>query len=135
MAKRSLQLSPTGIRTAKQAFALKGWTQENLAIEVNIKTRQPIWRFFSGQPVDRYIFLEICSILDLECREVALYSPAEIVDRSNDRELATPAILEDLEDIDALVKKVRSQRFDKIQDQCGILQMLDISRPVSLDRV
>ena len=135
MAKRSLQLSPTGIRTAKQAFALKGWTQENLAIEVNIKTRQPIWRFFSGQPVDRYIFLEICSILDLECREVALYSPAEIVDRSNDRELATPAILEDLEDIDTLVKQVRSQRFDKIQDQCGILQMLDISRPVSLDQI
>jgi predicted NACHT family NTPase len=135
MAKRSLQLSPTGIRTAKQAFALKGWTQENLAIEVNIKTRQPIWRFFTGQPVDRYIFLELCSILDLECREVANYFPAEIADRSNDRELAIPTILEDSADIDALVKQVRSQRFDKIQDQCGILQMLDISRPINLDRV
>jgi predicted NACHT family NTPase len=132
MAKRSLQLSPTGIRTAKQAFALKGWTQENLAVAVNIKTRQPVWRFFSGQPVDRYIFLEICSILDLECREVADYFPAEIADRSNDRELVTLPILEDIE---TLVKQVRSQRFDKIQDQCGILQMLDISRPISLDRV
>ncbi len=135
MAKRSLQLSPTGIRTAKQAFALKGWTQENLAIEVNIKTRQPIWRFFTGQPVDRYIFLEICSILDLECREVALFSPAEIVDRAGDLAPATLPILDNLEDIDALVKQVRSQRFDKIQDQCGILQMLDISRPISLDRI
>ena len=28
---------------------------------------------------------------------------------------------------------MRSRRRDKIQDQCGILQLLDISHPVSLD--
>lgn len=44
MVKRSLRASPTGIQRAKRAFALKGWTQENLAGEVNLKTRQPIWR-------------------------------------------------------------------------------------------
>lgn len=47
MAKRSLQASPTGIQRAKRAFTLKGWTQENLAAEVNLKTRQPVWRFFT----------------------------------------------------------------------------------------
>ncbi len=30
---------------------------------------------------------------------------------------------------------MRSQRFDKIQDQCGILQLLDISRPVAIDDI
>ena len=60
MVKRSLKASPNGIQWAKRAFAIKGWTQENLAGEVNLKTRQPIWRFFTGQPVDRQIFMEIC---------------------------------------------------------------------------
>jgi predicted NACHT family NTPase len=66
MVKRSLQASLPGIQQAKRAFAFKGWTQENLAGEVNLKTRQPIWRFFTGQSVDRQIFREVCSILDFD---------------------------------------------------------------------
>lgn len=128
MTKRSLQASPKGIHKAKQAFAVKGWTQENLAIEVNIKTRQPVWRFFTGKPVDRYIFIEICTVLDLDHREIADCAPAEFGDRHEE-----PLTL-DL-DIDVLVKQMRSLRFDKIQDQCGIVQMLDISHPVSLENV
>ena len=71
MSKRSLRASPAGIQRAKRAFALKGWTQDNLAGEVNLKTRQPIWRFFSEQPVDRQVFLAICSVLDLDWQEIA----------------------------------------------------------------
>jgi predicted NACHT family NTPase len=37
--------------------------------------------------------------------------------------------------IDALVQIVRSQRMDKINHQCGILQLLDINRPVSIDHI
>ncbi|HEY9662762.1 MAG TPA: histidine kinase, partial [Allocoleopsis sp.] len=77
MVKRSLQASPAGIQRAKRAFALKGLTQENLAGEVNLKTRQPVWRFFTGQPVDRQIFLAVCSILDLDWREIAENPPVE----------------------------------------------------------
>jgi len=135
MAKRSLQASSTGIHKAKHAFALKGWTQENLAGEVNIKTRQPIWRFFTGQPVDRYIFLEICTILDLNYREIAAFAPAEFVDRFNDEDASSTVVLDKGLDIEALVKQVRSQRFEKIQDQCGIIQMLDVSRPINLEQV
>jgi predicted NACHT family NTPase len=134
MTKRSLQASSTGIHKAKHAFSLKGWTQENLAGEVNIKTRQPIWRFFTGQPVDRYIFLEICSILDLNYREIAAFAPAEFVERFSDEDVP-PNVSDKGADIEALVKQVRSQRFEKIQDQCGIIQMLDVSRPVNLDQV
>lgn len=131
MAKRSLQATPTGIRKAKQAFNRKGWTQGNLAGEINIKTRQPIWRFLTGQPVDRYIFLEICTVLDLDHREIANHTPHEFADSYDDTKSAPPANLV----IDALVKEVRSQRFDKIQDQCGTLHMLDINQLVSLDQV
>lgn len=127
MVKRSLRASPVGIQQAKRAFAIKGWTQENLAGEVNLKTRQPIWRFFTGQPVDRQIFLEICSILDLDWREIALDPPAEF---STPGETTRSAL-----SLDDLVQQVRSQHRDTIQNQCGVLQLLDINRPVSIDDI
>lgn len=128
MARRSLQASLTGIQQAKRAFALKGWTQENLAGEVNLKTRQPIWRFFTGRPVERYIFLEICSILELDWREIALDPPAEF---SAPEAIAAAQIL----DIDVLVQQVRSLRQERIQDQCGTLQLLDTSRLIGIDDI
>ncbi|MEH2376450.1 NACHT domain-containing protein [Nostoc sp.] len=128
MVKRSLQVSLTGIQDAKRAFARKGWTQDNLALEVNLKTRQPIWRFFSGRPVERHTFMEICSVLSLNWREIATNPPAEF---GEGEEFIQPSV----PDIDTLVQKVRSQRFDKIQDQCGILQLLDINRPVAIDDI
>ena len=123
MVKRSLRASPAGSQQAKRAFALKGWTQDNLAGEVNLKTRQPIWRFFTEQPVERQTFIEICSVLGLNWREIAVDPPAEFPE---------PGEVIRVLDIDALVQKVRSQRRDKVQDQCGILQLLDIGHPVSL---
>ncbi|MEH2330923.1 NACHT domain-containing protein [Nostoc sp.] len=127
MVKRSLQGSLTGIQEAKKAFAHKGWTQDNLAFEVNLKTRQPIWRFFSGRPVERHIFIEICSVLSLNWREIAANPPEEFPESKE------PGA--EFLDIDALVQQVRSQRFDKIQDQCGTLQLLDVSRPVTIDDI
>jgi len=128
MVKRSLQASLPGIQQAKQAFALKGWTQENLAGEVNLKTRQPIWRFFTGRPVERHIFQEVCSVLDLNWREIAIDPPAEFSDSG---EFA----LENISDIEGLVGKVRSQRQEKIQDQCGILQLWDVSHPLQIEDI
>lgn len=128
MVKRSLQASLTGIEQAKKAFAQKGWTQDNLAFEVNLKTRQPIWRFFSGRSVERHIFREICSVLSLNLREIAANPPEEL---SESKELGAAEFL----DIDALVQFVKSQRFDKIQDQCGTLQLLDVTRPVRIDDI
>lgn len=133
MVKRSLQASPAGIQRAKRAFALKGWTQENLAGEVNLKTRQPIWRFFTGQPVDRQVFLAICSILDLDWRDIAENPPAEFPEPG--QLLETMPVPNAPTEIDALVQQVRSQYRSTIQNQCGILQLLDISRPVSIDDI
>ncbi|MEH2081462.1 MAG: NACHT domain-containing NTPase [Nostoc sp.] len=127
MVKRSLQGSVTGIEQARKTFAQKGWTQDNLAFEVNLKTRQPIWRFFTGRPVERHIFIEICSVLSLNWREIAANPPEEF---PQSKELGAEFL-----DIDALVQQVRSQRFDKIQDQCGTLQLLDVSRPVKIDDI
>lgn len=125
MAKRSLYASKEGIKLARQAFHRKGWTQENLAEEVNVKTRQPVWRFFSGRPVERVTFVEICSVLDLDWREIAADPPLEI----------SEPIEQILKDLNLLVKQVRSLRQDKIQSQCGTLQLLDINYPVGIEHI
>lgn len=131
MSKRSLRLSTTGIRKAKQQFAAKGWTQEYLALEVGIKTRQPIWKFFAGEPIERFTFFEICTILELDWREVAQDPPAESIDLTADRPDTQSYALS----LDELVQQVRSQRHEKINHQCSILQLLDINRPVSIDHI
>ena len=128
MAKRSLRASPAGIQRAKRAFALKGWTQENLAAEVNLKTRQPVWRFFTGQPVDRQVFMELCQVLDLDWREIAADPPADFPEPGEmlDSQPLT---------VDEQVAEVRSQHYDSIKHQCGVLQLLDIRYPVNIDDI
>ncbi|MBW4557268.1 MAG: NACHT domain-containing NTPase [Trichormus sp. ATA11-4-KO1] len=128
MAKRSLQASAEGIRKAKQAFKRKGWTQEYLAAEVSLETRQPIWKFFTGKPIDRHVFNDICFVLELEPSEIA---QKLIFDESTF--LCTPADI--TLDINALVQKLRSANHDKIQAQCATLQLLDIARPIELNHL
>ncbi|OUL27979.1 histidine kinase [Nostoc sp. RF31YmG] len=128
MAKRSLQASVEGIRKAKLAFKRKGWTQEYLAATVGLETRQPIWKFFTGKPIDRQAFNEICLVLDLD--------PTEIFQKTTEDELISlekPAQL--TLDINSLVGKLRSIQYEKIQAQCGTLHILDIAQPVSLNEL
>jgi predicted NACHT family NTPase len=78
--KRSLIASTAGIKQARKAFLQKGWTQDSLSNKLNIKTRQPIWKFFSGQPIERRIFIEICQLLELDWQTItSQISVSEIV--------------------------------------------------------
>ncbi|AFZ23656.1 putative NTPase (NACHT family) [Cylindrospermum stagnale PCC 7417] len=128
MAKRSLQASDEGVRKAKQAFKRKGWTQEYLAAEVGLETRQPIWKFFTGKPIDRHAFHDICFILELDPSEIA-QKPA--VDESTTVDIPTDHSL----NIDALVQKLRSEHYEKIQSQCGTSYLLDIAKPINLNEL
>ncbi|WP_017651579.1 NACHT domain-containing protein [Fortiea contorta] len=129
MAKRSLQASSEGIRKAKQAFKRKGWTQEYLASAVGLETRQPIWKFFTGKPIDRQAFNEICFILELDPSEIS-QKPA--INESISTE-PTENPTHQLFDIDAVVQKLRAAHYDKIQSQCGSLHLLDIAQPIELN--
>ncbi len=127
MAKRSLQASLEGIQKARKAFNRKAWTQEQLAYEVGLKTRQAIGRFFACQPVDRRVFTEICFQLDLDWEEIAEQP------KDNDiTELKISAMDTDLE-IDSLVKQLRTLCQAQIQDQCGTLRLLDVAQPIQLN--
>ncbi|MBD2212516.1 NACHT domain-containing NTPase [Nostoc linckia FACHB-104] len=132
MAKRSLQASEEGIRKAKQAFKRKGWTQEYLAATVGLETRQPIWKFFTGKPIDRQAFNEICLVLDLNpldisqnCTEDEITPPEQPLHISTNFNL----------DIESLVKKLRSAQYERIQAQCGTVHILDIARPIGINEL
>ncbi|HBB34398.1 MAG TPA: histidine kinase [Cyanobacteria bacterium UBA8803] len=134
MVKRSLRASSTGIELAQKAFQRKGWTQEYLAGEVGLGTRQSVWKFFKGQPIERYIFIDICSSLDLNWHEIANLNPdtapatEKAVPLKETRSLAS-------DDIDVLVQKARSLLYDPTLAQCGTLRLLDTSQPIDLDDI
>lgn len=125
MARRSLQASAEGIKKAKLAFLRTGWTQEYLAGEVGLETRQPIWKFFAGKPIDRNVFIEICFRLNLDAEEIAIPPQVDEPEEKVQGDLSAA--------IDALVVQARSKLHDKVQDQCGTLHLLDIARPVDID--
>lgn len=126
MARRSLQASTIGIEKAKRAFKRTELTQEDLACEVGIETRQPIWKFFTGKPIERQTFHEICFRLDLDWQEIAaLPTDSQLMVEEQDNH----------SNIDTLVQEVRSRRSNKIQVQCGNIRLLDTARPIALEDI
>lgn len=131
MVKRSLRASTIGVEYAKKAFQRKGWTQEYLASEVGLGTRQSIWKFFKGQPIERHIFIDICWCLDLDWQEIAdLDSDLTAPAKKGVGVLEKPTVASDVE---ALVEQARSHLKSPILSQCGTLRLLDTAQPVALD--
>ncbi|MBE9207107.1 NACHT domain-containing NTPase [Nostoc sp. LEGE 06077] len=128
MAKRSLQASAEGIKKAKQAFKRKGWTQEYLAAEVGLETRQAIWKFFTGKRIDRHVFHDICFALELDISEIAQPLSA---DESGFLDIPANLSLE----IETVVKKLRSVYQENIQAQCGTVQILDVAQPIQFQDI
>lgn len=76
-------------------------------------SEQEIEQFLKGYPINKNVFIELCSKLKINTKK--------ILDINFLRFLVVS------------VPKVRSKRSSKIQDQCGTLQILDVSRPIGLD--
>lgn len=128
MAKRSLKASETGIVAAKRAYERTGWTQEYLAAEVGLSTRQSVWKFFSGRAIERHIFIELCFVLNLDWQDISdspQHIPGQVVQKESKEQIT---------DIDQLVTAVRSQIAEKIQSQCGTLQSsFEFAQPLELE--
>lgn len=132
MAKRSLKASQDGIVRAKRAFDLKGWTQEYLAAEVDLQTRQPVWKFFSGRPVERHIFIDICFTLDLDWEDV-VDRTAFVTDASTPTAAAHGGVDQGVEDDTA---GVRLHLLNLAQTQCQLQELpLDLHQPITLAQI
>ncbi|HAG80893.1 MAG TPA: hypothetical protein DCL61_06905 [Cyanobacteria bacterium UBA12227] len=94
MAKRSLQASAQGIKEAKIALDCKNLTQKAITTELQIASWSTVNKFFTGQAVDRRIFIEICEALDLEWDEIAIKGksdrPLSISDQIPNATVANP---------------------------------------------
>ncbi len=124
MTSQGLRASPEGIRAAKTALTDKTWSQHKLAAALGI-TRQPVSKFFAGESVSRSCFVQICQQLGLSWQKVAGLPDDVAFDRT------AKARFKDA-DLDTLVREVRQKRQEKIQNQCHIIQMLDIAQTVQL---
>ncbi|MCU0527704.1 MAG: NACHT domain-containing protein [Elainella sp. Prado103] len=125
MAKRSLQASEEGAKLARKIFDRRGWTQEGLAAELDLRTRQPIWRFFTSRPIERHIFIELCTLLDLDWMEIAEKPPEPIAESKSKNIAESP-------DLDRLAQQVRAQCRERIEYQCGTARLLGIPHPIEL---
>lgn len=127
MAKRSLTASSQGRKIAKQAFERRGITQNDLAMEVGLSTRQSVWKFFSGKPVDRIVFLEICHFLNLDWEEIADL-PKE--DKTSTTSLT---VAEKEQNKDFFTESCKDKLHPIIESQCANLHFLEIGQPIDLE--
>jgi uncharacterized protein YjbI with pentapeptide repeats len=67
---RSLRVSEEGLKKAKEAFQLTGWTQDYLAGSVKC-TRPTVNKFLAGGYVEKRIFEALCSELKLRVADIA----------------------------------------------------------------
>lgn len=70
MAGRSLKLSEQGQQQARQALMYRNLTQKAIAYERAIASWSTVNKFFNGKPIDRFIFQEICTVLELDWQAV-----------------------------------------------------------------
>lgn len=133
MAKRSLKASQDGIIRAKRAFDLRGWTQEYLAAEVGLQTRQSVWKFFAGRPVERHIFIDICFTLDLDWEDI-VDRTAFVSDTPNRvLEEAQATVASTSENPSDAWAEARSHLITLAQAQCQLLELpLDLHQPITL---
>ncbi len=128
MAKRSLKASQKGIIRAKEAFDRTGWTQEYLAAEVGLSSRQSVWKFFTGRPIERYLFKEICFKLNLEWEDIADLPSSLLSSESIELE-------EEADNSNSWVEHIRAHLKEQIQTQCNSLQSaFDLTQP-SLEEI
>lgn len=133
MGKRSLKASQTGISKAKQAFQRREWTQEYLAGEVGLQTRQSIWKFFSGRPIERYLFIDICFQLDLDWQEIADLPSLESL---KDTDASESSLLPSSSLLSTEMDAIRSHITPALQVQCNALNVvLDQAQPLSLTQI
>ena len=109
MVRPSLQASPEGIQSAKQALANRGLMQKNLVTRIGC-SRHPVIKFFKGELIEQSTFIRICGELELDWQEIA--------------DLRT-----------ALVQELRKRITAKVQEQCGTMRVLDMSRPIELSDI
>jgi len=114
MSSRSLKVAPEHLERVKAALQRNSYpSKQALATEVG-KSKSTIDKFFSGKPIDRLNFIEICEKLDLEWRSVAeIQNAGEDGDLYVKRPPVESQCLESLTQIGSLIRIKAPERMGK----------------------
>ncbi len=115
MGKKSLTASAQGREKAKKALISYQLKQKDLIARINC-SRQPVSKFFNGQPISSELFVKICDALNLKWEEI----------RGNEQST---------HDIDTLVSEVRQKAHTDIVKKCGTMRVLDMHQPIGLNDI
>ncbi|WP_199312962.1 NACHT domain-containing protein [Microcoleus sp. FACHB-672] len=121
MAGHTIQASPEGIQTIRKTLKRKKQSQTYLAGAAGC-SRQTIWSLLKGNPIDGEFFMEICSQLSLNWEEIAQAELAEEVQEFGNN-------------LDALVREVREKIKPRTIEQCGTMQVLDMTESIGLNDI
>ncbi len=112
---QSRRLSKDGIKVLKQAIKRNGWTQTDLVKAVEI-SRSTLHQLLKEQPVKFDTIENLCDLLELEIGQLL--------------EPIAPS-----DDLEALVRRLRSQGSASIQKRCGEMRVLDMTTPIGLGSI
>ncbi|CAN1209389.1 Histidine kinase [Tumidithrix helvetica PCC 7403] len=121
---RSLKAVPFGIDAAKKALIAKKLTQEIFAEELHI-AKSTISNFFTGRPVERIKFVEICEKLELDWEKVSGQKTVASTEESDGNSL----------DIDQLVQLVRRRCKEDVMTRHNKMKVLDMERAMDLNKI
>lgn len=114
----SLRIAPELIDKVKLTMKRRYSCELNLA-DATPCSRSTVTKFLNGKPIREYNFDAISEKLGFDPEAIAY------------REKEPKTFLE----INALVQKVREHCYDKIQNLCGTMRMLDIAKPVDINNL
>jgi len=131
MSSRSLRVAPDQINAVKSALKRNRFSSQQQLAD-NIETgRSTINNFVNGKPVDSCYFFKICDTLGLDWETIAnpeVNSAVETQQISQSKQLERESSI----DIDALVREVREKVNCIIQERCGEMRALDMTKPIGL---
>lgn len=133
MAKRSLAVTSNHIQEVDRALTTKGWSYDDLA-EAGECSRQPAVKFCTGKSVDRKLFVSFCRELNLDWEKVSNFQTKTLSAKHGNpvQSGQTDALHANIEKISELTKEARTSMRAEIQDRCGQMRVLDMSRPIGL---
>jgi transcriptional regulator with XRE-family HTH domain len=112
---QSRRLSKDGIKVLQQAIKRNDYTQQQLADELEI-SRDTVSRILRGAGVRVETIEGLCHVLQIEV--VQVLEPIASSD-----------------DLEALVRQLRSQGSASIQKRCGEMRVLDMTTPIGLGSI
>ncbi len=129
MAKPTLQASLAGIQIIKESLTKQGLTQKMLADKLGLH-RSVISALLNGKPILLDNFLQIGEALGFDKDWYKLTTPGVEV---NENPIDSSHQNED--NIASLVKQVRRNIREIIQEWCGTMRVLDMSQPIQINQI